>query len=94
MRPSQNHQLDVGERRALTGAGVPLRSCVAGVLVFYLLAGALNGHALHESASRREFGPARTAWMTLTAPLSRISRATGLYRFRAWFDSLLEDSTL
>ena len=92
MPTAQNKRLDVGERRAEAGTGVPFRSAVLAVLTFYVLAGALNGRHLHEGASRREFGPSRTFWMTLTAPLDRISRTVGLDRFRSVFEPLLEDS--
>jgi len=92
MPTSQNKYLDVGERRADASAGVPFRSALLAVGIFYVVAGLLNGHHLHEGASRREYGASRTFWMSLTAPLDIISRSAGLDRFRRLFEPILEDS--
>ncbi|MCC5846314.1 MAG: hypothetical protein JJU05_18855 [Verrucomicrobia bacterium] len=87
-----NKTLDVGERRAAANAGVSFRAALMAVAVFYVVAGLLNGHHLHEGASRREYGGERTFWMTLTLPLDRLSRSAGLERFRRLFEPILEDS--
>lgn len=97
MRPSTENVstknfIDVGERRAASATGLAFRQVLLSVMIFYVVAGALNGHHLHEAASRRAYGPGRTFWMTVTAPLDRISQAAGLYRFRQFFEPVLENN--
>lgn len=79
-------KMDVGDRRFATRAGVSFRSALIAFFVFFAAAALLNGRHLHEAASRRPFGPVRTAWMIGTAPLNRVTVTLGLDRLRELFD--------
>ena len=82
--------IDVGDRRAEAGAGVPLRSTLVALMVFYAAAMLLNGRHLHEAAARRPYGPGRTFWMALTAPFHHAAVTLRLDAFRARFEILQE----
>lgn len=92
MPTSSLKQPDIGERRAAASIGLPFRSVLLAVGVFYVTAGLLNGHALHERVLRREYGRERSVWMAITAPLDQLSRAAGLHRFRLLFEPVLENT--
>lgn len=66
-----------------SGRGVPITRTLLCVGVFYGIMVALNGVAMHQSASLAEFGWRRDALRRLNRPLEVMSRATGAYRFRA-----------
>lgn len=80
-------RVDVGERRMLEKAGVPLRSALIAFAVFYVAAGILNGRALHERAQKRPYGWVRDVWVAATKPLYWLSTKSGADRFRAWIES-------
>ncbi len=87
----EEHDIDIGDRRAAANTGIPFRQALVVFFVFYVVAALLNGRAIYEEASRREYGPVRTAWMTATAPLNAVATRTGVYRFRRIFEGWLED---
>ena len=84
-------QIDVGDRRAAAKMGPPLRQACVAVIAFYLVAAVLNGRAIHEQASRREYGPARTVWVSATAPLRWVATTLRFDLFRSLFEDILED---
>ena len=88
---TQSPKPDVGERRALNGAGRSFRSVVVAFLVFYAAAALLNGRHLHEDAKKREFGPVRDAWVAATRPLHDISVFLGLDHFRGGVEHLRKE---
>lgn len=51
-------------------SGTALARVWVGLLVFYLLALALNASALHRNNERLPYGPVRSLWVTVTAPLA------------------------
>ncbi len=61
-----------------------LRRVWTGLLVFYAVALALNATALHRNNERLPFGPVRTLWTSLSAPVARATEALGLDQPRAW----------
>lgn len=84
-------EVDIGQRRLEAHAGVPFKQAVIVFFVFYLAAAVLNGRAMYETASRREYGPVRTVWMVATAPLHWVAIRTGTDRLRLILEPLLED---
>lgn len=85
------HEIDIGDRRAAANVGIPFRQALVVFGVFYVVAALLNGRAIHEEATRREYGPVRTAWVAATAPLNTVATRTGVDRFRRIFEGWLED---
>ncbi len=79
---------DIGEMRAEAQAGVSLRRLAAALLVFYLVAGILNGRHLYEAAERRPYGRVRDIWLAALAPARSLSVALGADRFRAMLEHL------
>lgn len=84
-------QIDVGDRRAAAKAGTTLKQACVAVVVFYIAAAILNGRAIHEQASRREYGPVRTVWVTATVPLRWVATTLRIDTFRSSFETILED---
>ncbi len=70
-------------------AGARLWRVGAGLLVFHAVALLLNAGALHENASRMAFGPARSFWMALTAPVAEACATLRLDRPRRWLEQRL-----
>ena len=79
---------DIGEQRASAEVGTSLRRAAAAVLIFYIIAGVLNGRHLYEAAERRPYGRAREVWLTVLAPARGISMLLGADRLRAAVEHL------
>ncbi len=89
MRKDQpKHRRDIGEERAEAQLGASLRRVAAAVLVFYIIAGILNGRHLYEAAERRPYGRVRDAWLAALAPARDLSVMLGADRFRSMVEHL------
>jgi hypothetical protein len=82
--------MDIGESRALSGAGTSRRKVYLAFGSFFLLAALLNGRHLHDAALKREYGFWRDVWVMGTRPLSDISVFLRLDRFRDTVETLRE----
>ncbi len=65
-------------------SGVPLAKVVRGLLVFYLIALALNAASLHRNNEHLPYGPIRSFWITVSAPIARVAVILHLDRPREW----------
>ena len=63
-------------------AGRPLGEVWRGLVVFYLVALALNAVSLHRNNERMPYGPIRTFWVAVSAPAAGWAQRAGLERFR------------
>ncbi len=66
-----------------------VRAAIAGVLVFYAVAGVLNGRALERQARLMPYGPARRVCLLLVQPLAVVS-GWGPDRIRAYVETKME----
>ncbi|MBU1695192.1 MAG: hypothetical protein KJ726_05260 [Verrucomicrobia bacterium] len=82
-----DQRVDIGERRAQAGCGVTGRQARWAVVAFFAVALLLNGHHIHEEATRRAYGFWWTAWVTATRPLNWISTVTRLSAPRTWIEN-------
>ncbi len=55
-----------------------------GLLVFYALALALNGVALHGNNEKLPYGPVRSFWVAVSAPVGHACSALKLDALRSW----------
>ena len=55
-----------------------------GLLVFYMLALALNGVALHQNNEKLPYGPVRSFWVAASAPVAQVCSALRLDALRSW----------
>ncbi|MDR0993587.1 MAG: hypothetical protein LBN38_03340 [Verrucomicrobiota bacterium] len=62
--------------------GVPLSKAWVSLLVFYLLALALNGVPLHRNNEHLPYGRERSFWVALSTPVARFCEALKLDRPR------------
>lgn len=76
----------VEEDRHAARAGVPLRSALAMLACFYVLATLLNATGLERKVQRLTFGPARTRWLQVVTPLADAVRAARLDIPRRWLE--------
>ncbi len=77
-------------RIALHGAeGASLKRVCTGLLVFYGVALAINAGSLHANNVRLPYGPARSFWMTLSAPVAQAFATLRFDRPRAWLEQRL-----
>jgi hypothetical protein len=63
-------------------AAMPLTRVWRGLLVFYALALALNAVSLHRNNEYLPYGPVRTFWVAVSAPVARLAAAAGFERPR------------
>lgn len=61
----------------------PLGRVWKGLLVFYVLALALNAASLQRNNEQMPYGPVRTFWVAVSTPVARVATALGLDRPRA-----------
>ena len=61
----------------------PLGRVWKGLLAFYLLALALNAVSLQRNNEQMPYGPVRSFWVAVSAPVARAAAAVGLDRPRA-----------
>ena len=66
----------------MNSTGVPLAKVGRGLLVFYLLALALNAASLHRNNEHMPYGSVRSFWVAVSAPLARAAVSLGLDRPR------------
>jgi hypothetical protein len=64
--------------------GLPLRKAFHAIIVFYIIALALNIAEMHAAIERQPFGPARTFWLTITTPIASGARTLRLDQPRAY----------
>ena len=64
--------------------GVPLVKVIRGLLVFYLMALALNAASLHRNNEHLPYGPIRSFWVAVSAPIARGTVSLQLNRPREW----------
>ncbi len=83
--PSQ-HGMQISDDRAVALKGVPLRSVLLALVVFYAAATLLNGVRIYEETSRLPYGAWRTVWLTMALPIKQLSAQTRLDRPRAWME--------
>lgn len=69
--------------------GASLKRVCTGLLVFYGVALAFNAGALHANNVRLPYGPSRSFWMTLSAPVAQVFAALRFDRPRAWLEQRL-----
>lgn len=81
---------DIGEQRAAAEVGTSLRRAAAAVLIFYIIAGILNGRQLYEAAERRPYGRVREVWLAVLAPARGISMLLGADRLRSAVEHIRE----
>ncbi len=91
--PSQ-HGMQIGDDRAAARKGLPLRSVLLAVGVFYVAAALLNGVRIYEETARLPYGRWRTVWLAVAWPLDRLSAMTRLDRPRAWMERHLAQKEL
>lgn len=60
----------------------PLPRVWNGLLAFYLVALALNAVSLHRNNEHMPYGPVRSFWVAISAPVARAAAAVGLDRPR------------
>ena len=63
--------------------GFPLAAVWRGLLVFYALALALNAGSLHRNNEHMPYGPVRSFWVAVSAPVAKGCGALGFDRPRA-----------
>ena len=63
--------------------GVPLTHAWTALLVFYVVALALNAAALHRNNERLPYGPVRSFWVAVFAPFCAVFQALHADRPRA-----------
>ena len=63
-------------------ATISLRRVGPGLLVFYILALALNAASLHRNNEHLPYGPVRTFWVAVSGPVAKGCIALGLDRPR------------
>jgi len=64
--------------------GMPLKKVGGGVVLFYAVALALNGAALHRNNEIMPYGPVRTFWLAASGPVANICTALHFDHPRAW----------
>lgn len=70
----------------------PLKQVWGGLLTFYLVALALNAASLHRNNEHMPYGPVRSFWVAVSAPLARVTTAVGLDRSRATLTRTIGDA--
>ena len=78
--------MQIGDDRAVARKGLPLRSVLLALGVFYVVAALLNGVRIYEETARLPYGIWRTVWLTAAWPLEQLSAKTRLDRPRAWME--------
>lgn len=63
--------------------GVPLQRAWTALLVFYVVALALNAASLHRNNERLPYGPVRSFWVAVSEPIRAVSHALHADRPRA-----------
>jgi hypothetical protein len=63
-------------------AVLPLGRVWTGLLVFYGVALLLNAASLHLNNQRLPYGPVRSFWVSVSAPVARLSERAGFHRLR------------
>ena len=64
--------------------GVPLAKVVRGLVVFYVIALALNATSLHRNNEHLPYGPVRSFWVAVSAPISQAALFLHVDRPREW----------
>ena len=64
--------------------GMPLKTAWGGVVLFYALALALNGAALHRNNEILPYGPVRSFWLAASGPVAKACTALRFDRPRTW----------
>lgn len=70
----------------------PLPRVWSGLLAFYLVALALNAASLHRNNEHMPYGPVRSFWVAVSAPVARAAAAVGLDRPRATLTRTIGDA--
>ena len=70
----------------------PLGKMWNGLLAFYLIALALNAASLHRNNEQMPYGPVRSFWVAVSAPVARAAVAVGLDRPRAALTRTIGDA--
>ncbi len=88
MHKKSKRSPDVGLERMNAQKGVPLRYLIVALIVFYCVAGVLNGRHLYEAAELRPYGTARKVWLIVLKPIHAISKSLRLDFFREQIEKI------
>ncbi len=72
----------MNERNEPPRSGMTLKKAWCGIWVFYLLALALNAASLHRNNEHMPYGPVRSFWVAVSAPIRAAAVALGADRPR------------